>query len=102
MTKAIIYAARSKAEEAGKESTDDQIEAIRNALPDDREVIGEPYVDHASGYKSDRGPGLEAAIAAAEANAPCELWVWKSNRLGCGTGRKGEARALGKLLYDLR
>jgi hypothetical protein len=63
-TPAIIYAARSQAEEAGKDSTGDQIALIRERL--DREphgvVYGDPRVDHASGYRGNRGPGLEAAI----------------------------------------
>jgi len=99
--KAIIYAARSKDEEPGKDSTGSQVAAIRKALPKDRKVVGDAYIDHASGFSSDRGRGLEAAIEAAIAASPCELWVFHSSRLGRGTGKKGEARAIGKLLYDL-
>jgi Recombinase zinc beta ribbon domain/Resolvase, N terminal domain/Recombinase len=101
---AIIYTARSLAEEAGKDSTGDQSRSILQRLEQigDREVVGDPYEDHASGSKSNRGPALAAAIEAAEANAPCELWVHHTSRLGRGRGGKGEARALGKLLYDLK
>ena len=59
-------------------------------------------MDHASGFKGNRGPKLAAAIAEATASAPSELWVWHTNRLGRGTGLPGEARAVGKLLYDLQ
>ena len=101
---AIIYAARSKDEEQGKDSTGDQVKAIRCKLKQvgDRTVVGVPHIDHASGFTGNRGPALEEAIAAAVACAPSELWVWKPNRLGRGTGRPNEARAIGALLYDLR
>jgi DNA invertase Pin-like site-specific DNA recombinase len=100
---AIIYAARSKDEEEGKDSTGDQIAAIteRIAREGDREAVG-PFIDHASGYTGNRGPKLKDAIEAAVAAAPSELWVWKPNRLGRGTGRPNEARAIGQLLYELR
>jgi site-specific DNA recombinase len=101
---AVIYAARSKDEEAGKDSTGDQVKDIRRKLKQvgGRTVIGEPHIDHASGYTGNRGPALEAAVAVAVRHAPSELWVWKPNRLGRGTGRPNEARAIGALLYDLR
>src|SRR5690349_1551199 len=108
MMPCILFAARSKAEEAGKDSTGDQIKSIRERLTGDTERFeyAEPRTDHASGSKANRGPGLEAAIADAERAAAAygraELWVWITNRLGRGTGYPGEARALGKLLYDLR
>jgi DNA invertase Pin-like site-specific DNA recombinase len=100
---AVIYAARSKDEDAGKDSTGDQVALVQEKIADlgGRTIVGEPHTDHASGSKGNRGPGLEAAIHAAEEAAPCELWVHHTNRLGRGTGLPGEARALGKLLYDL-
>lgn len=107
-TPAVIYAARSKAEEEGKDSTGDQVRLIRERLQHEpgRVVYGDPHVDHASGYKGNRGPGLEAAIRGAERavaeQGGAELWVWITSRLGRGTGRPGEARAIGHLLYELR
>ena len=97
----VIYAARSEDEKPGKDSTGSQTEHCRERIAQlgKRTVIGE-YVDHASGFKSDRGLGLAEAIEAAVAASPCELWVIHSSRLGRGTGKKGEARAIGKLLYD--
>jgi DNA invertase Pin-like site-specific DNA recombinase len=100
----VIYAARSKDETEGRDSTGDQVAGIRARVEQlgGRTVVGGPHVDHASGFRGNRGPGLEAAIAAATEAAPCEMWVYASSRLGRGTGKKGEARAIGKLLYDLR
>ena len=52
------------------------------------------------------GQGLAAAINAATAAADefghAELWVFHSSRLARGSGKKGEARALGRLLYELQ
>jgi DNA invertase Pin-like site-specific DNA recombinase len=101
------YASRSKDEEPGKDSTGDQLAAIRARIEQlgGRSILHE-YADHASGFKGNRGPELENAIRdATEAVARgrrVELWVWKSERLGRGTGLRGEARALGGLLYELR
>jgi DNA invertase Pin-like site-specific DNA recombinase len=105
---AVVYAARSKAEEEGKDSTGDQIAEILARIGRDggRRIVGEPHIDHASGFTGNRGSGLAAAIdkaaEAATAQGRSEIWVWHSNRLGRGTGRPGEARALGALLYHLR
>ncbi len=100
---AIIYAARSKDEEPGKDSAGSQVAGIRKRLKQlRRRTSGRPHIDHASGYSGNRGPGLQAAIDEAVEHAPSELWVWHTNRLGRGTSRPGEARAIGKLLYDLR
>ena len=104
MIPAVMYAARSKTDEDRNESTASQVEQIRERLGD--RVSGQPFVDYASGSKSNRGPGLAAAIEAATATAEefgeAELWVFHSSRLARGTGKKGEARALGALLYQLR
>jgi hypothetical protein len=98
---AVVYAARSQAEKEGKDSTGDQVALILQRLDDDpgRFVVGEPHIDHASGYRGNRGPGLEAAVQAAgravAEHGRSELWVWITSRLGRGTGRLGEARAVG-------
>lgn len=104
----IRYAARSKAEEIGKDSVAGQLEAIDRRIAElgGRYATGEPHTDHASGFTKDRGPGLAAAIREAEEAAAehgtSELWVFASNRLGRGTGLPGEGRALGLLFYMLR
>ena len=105
---AIVFAARSQAEEEGKHSTDTQLLIVKGTIQSEpgRFIYAGPFVDHASGSKANRGPGLEAAIQhAVEAAAEygqAELWAWHSSRFGRGTGRQGEARAIGKLYYDLR
>ena len=105
---AIPFAARSQAEEEGKHSTDTQVLIVTQAIRSEpgRFIYAGPFVDHASGSKANRGPGLEAAIQhSIEASAEygqAELWAWHSSRFGRGTGRQGEARAIGKLYYDLR
>jgi DNA invertase Pin-like site-specific DNA recombinase len=106
-TPCVIYAARSQAEEPGKDSTGDQVAIIRERLEREpnRVVYGEPHADHATGYKGNRGPGLEAAMAAAVRAAEggtAELWVWKSERLARGSGRKDEARSVLEVYVDMR
>ncbi|MDA0179019.1 recombinase family protein [Solirubrobacter phytolaccae] len=104
----VIYAARSKAEEPGKDSTGDQVKDVRARLESDQERFecAGPFIDHASGSKGDRGPDLRRAIEAAESAAArhgrAELWASISSRFARGSGKPGEARALGKLFYDLR
>ncbi len=104
----VRYAARSKVGEDVHESTKSQVAQIDAALArlDGRTLVGEPHIDYASGSKSNRGPGLAAAIheaiAAADDHGSAELWVFHSSRLGRGSGKKGGARALGRLLYELQ
>ena len=103
----VLYAARSKTDEDVNESTASQIEKIDARLGQlDRLIVGQAHIDHASGSKTNRGPGLAAAINAATAAADefghAELWVFHSSRLARGSGKKGEARALGRLLYELQ
>ena len=101
---AIIYAARSAAEDDDRASTDSQLAAVRARLG--REPVAEFAESGFSGSKSNRGPQLQAAINAAVAAAAehghAELWAFHSSRFGRGSGKLGEARALGKLFYDLR
>lgn len=103
----VIYAVKSSPDE--QDSIGTQVEACRKAIAgeSDRTVVGEPFTeDNASGSTANRGPRLAAAIDAAKdaarAHGRCELWVWHTSRLGRGTGRLGEARAVGALLYELR
>ncbi len=102
---AIVYAARSVAEDDGDHrSTDSQLEAVRERLG--REEFDWFAESGYSGSKGNRGPKLQAAIdaavAAAAEHGSAELWAFHSSRFGRGSGRLGEARALGKLFYDLR
>jgi len=104
----VRYAARSKSGEDQNESVESQFDTIERALSRvaDRVVVGRDFFDYASGSKGNRGPDLqaaiEAAIEAADTFGEAELWVAHSSRLGRGTGKKGQARALGLLLYELR
>ena len=75
----VRYAARSKTGEDVNESTASQIAQVDARLSqlDGRSMLGEPYVDYASGSKTDRGPHLaaaiEQAIAAADDHGHAEL-----------------------------
>ena len=105
---AIVYAARSKAEEENKHSTDDQIRVVTERIgrEEGRFIVGSPFVDHKSGSRSNRGPDLAAAIALAiemvREYGYAELWASKSERFGRGSGGLGQARALGALYYELK
>jgi DNA invertase Pin-like site-specific DNA recombinase len=103
MIPCVIYGVKSSPDD--KDSISTQVAACRDAINREggRSRIAEPFTEaNASGSKANRGPQLAAAIAAASASAPSELWVWHTSRLGRGSGRAGEARALGALLYELR
>ena len=103
----VIYAARSKAEEEGKDSTGDQLALIRDRIEHEssRTIVGE-HMDHAFGYRGERGPGLGAAmreaIDLAHTHETVELWVWISSRLARGSGLKGEARSVLEVFAHLR
>jgi DNA invertase Pin-like site-specific DNA recombinase len=97
-TRAVLYAAKSTPDE--KESNLSQLEECRRRALDElgRSLVSEHHEANKSGWKGDRGDELEAALLAAEAAAEsfghAELWVWKSERLARGSGRKNEARSL--------
>jgi DNA invertase Pin-like site-specific DNA recombinase len=104
-TPAVIYAARSASEARdGRESTTSQLEVVRARLG--RLPIAEFKESGFSGSKRNRGPELqaaiEAAVAAAAEHGRAELWAFHSSRFGRGSGKLGEARAVGGLFYDLR
>ena len=63
----VRYAARSKEEEEGNDSTGDQLLELNEWIErePDRFAYGDSFEDHASGFRGDRGPDLEAAIATA-------------------------------------
>lgn len=110
MIPVVIYAARSAAErDEGAKSTDSQVAAVVDAVAkaDDRSIVGDPFAeDGFSGSRRSRGPALQsaidAAIAAADEHGHAELWAFHSSRFGRGSGKKGEARAVGALFYDMR
>jgi site-specific DNA recombinase len=98
----IHYASRSKEEEAGKDSTGDQLASLS-------EKFGPPaaeYADHASGYTKDRGDALQRAMEhaarLADEHGRAELCVFKSERLARGSGRKDEARSVMEVYVEMR
>lgn len=105
-TPAVIYAARSaqEREDDDRESTESQIAAVRRRP--DREPVAVFKESGKSGSRGNRGPELQraidAAVAAAATSGHAELWAFHSSRFARGSGLLGEARALGKLFYDLR
>jgi site-specific DNA recombinase len=95
----VIYASKSTAD--AHDSIPGQLATVaeRVAAEGGRvEFAGPFYEEERSGWKGDRGPELEAALQAAERAAAehgtAELWVWRSDRLARGSGRKDEARSL--------
>jgi DNA invertase Pin-like site-specific DNA recombinase len=95
---AVLYAAKSTPDE--KDSNVSQLQECRRRALDElgRRLVSEHHEANKSGWKGDRGDELEAALRAAEDAAEesghAELWVWKSERLARGSGRKNEARSL--------
>lgn len=80
---AVIYAAKSTADERG--SIDTQLANCRALAAElGLEVDSEHQDANASAYHGDRGPGLKAAMAACERIAPCVLIVQHSSRLARG------------------
>jgi DNA invertase Pin-like site-specific DNA recombinase len=106
MIPAVGYGAKSSPDEKGSVASQRLlvVEAIEKL--GDRELVDVFGEENQSGYLKSRGPELEAALRVvvrkAEEHGEAELWVYHSSRLARGTGRKGEARALGELLYWLR
>ena len=104
----VAYGCKSSPDE--RESVADQHRQTLAAIEreDDRYLIAEPYGEaNASGYRKERGPALEAAMAAAIAAAAehgeAELWVFHSSRLARGDGTKGKrsiALVVAQLLYE--
>jgi len=100
---AVIYAAKSTEDEHG--SIPSQTAAVREAIEheDGRVIVGEYSDEAVSAFKRSRGPGLAAAIDAAEHAAGehggAELWVFDPDRLARGDGKR--ARHLAGLYFDL-
>jgi site-specific DNA recombinase len=103
---AVSYAAKSSPDD--HDSLPDQQAAIRRRAEHElrRLIVAEFAEANRSGWRGNRGPQLEAAIARAVELAAThdvvELWVWHSTRLGRGSGLKGEARSLLELFAYLR
>jgi DNA invertase Pin-like site-specific DNA recombinase len=103
--KVVIYGVKSSLDE--KESVADQHRIVREAIGDDERIIGAYGEANQSGFRSERGPQLEAAmrtaIQAAAEDGEAELWVWHSSRLARGDGTKGKrsiALIVAQLLYE--
>src|SRR5262245_54001319 len=100
---AILYGAKSSGDEHA--SIPSQLAAIRDAIEHEggREIIGEHSDEAVSAFRKSRGPGLAAAIVAAEHAAAergkSELWCFDSDRCARGDGRR--ARHLGALYFQL-
>jgi hypothetical protein len=77
----VAYAARS-ARATENEETHQQLDAIRAKLAHEpgRDQVAAYAEDARSGFKGDRGPELEAAMAhaveLARAHGTVELWCW--------------------------
>jgi site-specific DNA recombinase len=103
---AVAYAAKSSPDE--HDSIPDQLSAIRRRAEHElaRLMVAEYAESNRSGWRGNRGPQLEAAIARAVELAAehhqVELWVWHSSRVGRGSGLKGEARSLLEVFTYLR
>src|SRR5215216_6572629 len=101
---AYRYGSKSSPDEKG--STADQVRYIdaRIAKEPGRFPAGRAFVEeNISAFRRSRGEELQAAIDAAVNGADeygkAELWVYISSRLARGSGRKAEARSLGKLYW---
>jgi hypothetical protein len=106
-TPCVIYGAKSSPDPKGSIPT--QIADCTHAIEGEpgRFLYAAPQQDeNASAFKGNRGPGLaeavRLAIEAAQAHGRAELWVQHSDRLARGSGKRGTARHLGKLYFDLQ
>lgn len=103
----VALGVRSQEEEPGKDSAGDQMRIAREAaLAEPGRFLYAEHVDHGSGFRGNRGKETEAALedatrAAAE-HGSAELWVFKSERLGRGSGRKDEARSVLEVYVEMR
>ena len=98
-TPVIAYA--SKSSKDPNDSVGSQLGSIMEGIEreGDRLLYAKPFSESSqSGYSKDRGPELaaaiETAVTAANEHGGAELWVFNSNRLGRGSGRKNEARSV--------
>ena len=103
----VALGVRSQDEEPGKDSAGDQMRIAREtALKEPGRFLFAEHVDHGSGYRGNRGAETQQAMddarrAAAEYGR-AELWVFKSERLGRGSGRKDEARSVLEVYVEMR
>jgi DNA invertase Pin-like site-specific DNA recombinase len=104
----VVYA--SKSTEDAHDSIPTQLETVAAKVAGEAEerveYAGPFYEASKSGFKRSRGPELERALVAvkeaAAVHGQAELWVWKSDRLARGSGRKAEARSLLEVYADLK
>ena len=100
----VAYAAKSSPDE--KDATGTQLAEVRTAVEraGGRVLVGTFSEENVSGFKSERGPQLQAAMTASMAAAAehdgAELWVAHSSRLARGDGTKGHQSLL-KVYADL-
>jgi DNA invertase Pin-like site-specific DNA recombinase len=103
----VVLGVRSQDEEPGKDSAGDQVRIAREAaLREPGRFVYSEHVDHGSGFRGNRGKDAQEAMdnarqAVAE-HGRAELWVFKSERLGRGSGRKDEARSVLEVYVDMR
>jgi DNA invertase Pin-like site-specific DNA recombinase len=82
----VMFAAKSTEDPHG--SIDGQLAKCREAIEREggREIVAEFSDEAASGYRGNRGPGLQAAMERAE-ELGAELWIVHTDRLARGDGR---------------
>jgi site-specific DNA recombinase len=103
----IALGVRSLDEESGKDSAGDQVRIVKAAaLEQPGRFIFSEHTDHGSGFHGNRGQQTQAALdnarKAAEEYGRAELWVFKSERLGRGSGRRDEARSVLEVFVEMR
>ncbi len=94
MVPVFIYAVKSSPDD--KDAISTQLKRCFAAIAAEggRQLLARPFTeDNASGFTSERGDELdaamEAAIKAADEHGHAELWVWHSSRFARGDGTKG-------------
>lgn len=103
----IALGVRSQDEEEGKDSAANQVKIARErALEEPGRFLYSEHIDHGSGYSGNRGKDTQEALDSAKRAAAeyghAELWVFKSERLARGSGRKDEARSVLEVFVEMR
>jgi DNA invertase Pin-like site-specific DNA recombinase len=103
----VALGVRSQDEEEGKDSAGDQMRIAREAaLAEPGRFLYSEHADHGSGFRGNRGEktqtALDDATRAAAEYGRAELWVFKSERLARGSGRRDEARSVLEVYVEMR
>jgi DNA invertase Pin-like site-specific DNA recombinase len=103
----VVLGVRSQDEEPGKDSAGDQVRVtLERALQEPGRFEYATHTDHGSGYRGNRGDGTQAALddakRAADEYGQAELWLFKSERVARGSGRKDEARSVLEVFAEMR